>query len=282
MRGYPRGFTLVELVIVIVITALLAVVIGPLIGRGYSSVVRSGERAFWVQQAEYALFHLRQDLSQSVPNSVRIPSASNDAQAVEFLGFSQTEVASRLRYSESSQSGFNPMQTGGDDAFDVFADLSGLQLPVSISIAGNNATRILNDWQSHDAPGGVATVIHATVNPASAVTTLTLANSTHNFPNHSASFHAYLSDGPVAYQCADGFLWRHSGYTDVTNSDLTRRLSADKKVISARVIDAVQSCQFSWQAGTDTQPPSLRVQLSIGNAQEQIPLIDTLILADVQ
>lgn len=294
MLTSSRGFTLIELVIVIVITGILAVVVGPLIGRGYSSVFQSSERASWVQQAEYAFFHLRQDLSQSVPNSVRTPINNSDTQAVEFLGFSQTGATPRLRYRQQALSGFDQLTTGGDNAFDVFADLGNLQLPARVSIAGGSAAQVLGDWQANASSGSLAVISSYNVhsdNPADfncdcgacadcPVTTLNLNNAAHTFTDHSPFYRAYLSDGPVAYQCSGGFLWRHSGYSSVSNSDLSDRLSlAGNAVTSARVIDSVQSCRFDWQPGTVMQPPSLTVTLSIGNARENIRLIDTIILA---
>ncbi|PTY38641.1 hypothetical protein BGP77_10685 [Saccharospirillum sp. MSK14-1] len=274
MMRLSRGFTLVELIIVIVITGILAVVVGPLIGRGYSSVVQSSNRAFWVQQAEYAFFHLRQDLSQSVPNSVRIPTTASNAPAVEFLGFSQSGIAPRLRYQNLPAA----VPSGTPKTLDVLTDLTGLTLPISISIAGNNASQIMSNWQSGNSAGGVAAVNNLTVTGTPPVTTLTLVNSAHTFPAQSPFRRAYLTDGPVAYQCSGGYLLRHSSYTDVTsNNTLSVRLGSDPT--SARVIDAVQGCQFSWQPGTTFQPPSLTVQLTVGNASESIQLIDTIVLA---
>ncbi|WP_108126234.1 type II secretion system protein [Saccharospirillum mangrovi] len=283
MRAHNGGFTLIELVIVIVLTGILAVVVGPLIGRGYSAVSQSSDRAFWVQQAEFAFFHLRQDLATSVPNSLRTPINGSDDQAVEFLGFSQTQSAAALRYRQHPFSGYDFLQISGDSAFDVFDTVS-LTSPVYVSIGGINAEQILGDWRSSTQPGSSAQIASTTARTSCdcgdcslcPVTTLTLAAS-HQFRNGSPYFRAYLTDGPVAYQCADGHLLRHSGYSNLNNTDLNNRLAGESPV-TARVIDSVQSCAFDWHPGTIGQPPSLTVRLSVGNAREQVQLTDTIVL----
>lgn len=72
--GVPRhaGVTLIELIVVIVITGLIAAVLGVIVVRpieGYEAQVR---RAALVDAAEMALTRTARDIRQALPNSVRI------------------------------------------------------------------------------------------------------------------------------------------------------------------------------------------------------------------
>lgn len=286
MPRRSAGFTLIELIIVIVIVGILSVVVAPLMGRGYSGIAQSNQRAFWVQQAEYAVFHLRQDLQRSVPNSVRTPINSTDVQAVEFLGFSQHSAAPMVRYRHQPASGFDALQISGDSSFDVFGALA-LSQPTSISIGGNSSAELLNDWQSSSQTSSLAPIDAVTTRSSCdcgdcalcPVSQLTLANAPRVFRSPSPFYRAYLTDGPVAYQCRDGHLLRHSGYSQTSNTDLSARLALAPNPVSARVIDSVLSCRFDWHPGTTGQPPSLTVQLSVGSGSEQIRLVDTIVLS---
>lgn len=275
------GYTLIELIMVIVIISILAVVITPLIGNRFASVDQSTERARWVQQAEYAFFHIRQDLSMSAPNSVQTsePLSAGD-QVVEFLA-STSEQDYAARYRTAASDG-DALVISADVSFDIFGSFT--SLPDYLIIGAEDVSTLWSDWESLRAGGNSGTVaqINSSTsatdsNTGSAVTNI--AFTSHTFPLNSPYFRTYFADGPVAYQCdaSNGFLYRVSGYQDLSaDAFLTRTAAAEFN----RVISDLVACEFSVREGSTYTPPTLRVDLTLGSGDEQIRLIDTIILAN--
>lgn len=279
-----RGFTLTELVIVIVLIGIISAVIVPLIGNKFGAVAQSSQRAFWVQQAEYAFTHMRQDLSVSVPNSVFTgePSGGDD-QVVEFLATSTESELYAARYRNRQLAGFDRLQPNNDNSFDIFTSVA--NTPAYVAIAIPDATTARTDWESARAggtSGHIAQVQSITVGSgenSSPITTVTLA-ANHDFGGHSPYYRAYFFDGPVAYECdtSAGELYRVSGYDSLaTGTVYTTRAAAATR---DRVISNLLSCNFELTPGTVYSPPILRVTLEIGQGGESIQLIDSLQLSN--
>ena len=289
------GFTLVELIIVIVVTGILVAVVGPLIGGKYQSVSDSQQRAQWVQQAEFALFHIRQDAKRAVPNSVRTREAdtSGDDQVVEFLTLGVTERQPVLRYRDRNHPNYNRLRLNNEDAFDVFGPLN-LELDnLAVSVGATNVSDLYDDWNNRNTStsGFVARVQNVEArtdggtgcdqgdcsqNPVTVIT-LNTGNGNHSFPNHSPYYRVYFTDGPVGYQCdGSGQLLRHSGYNDLSNASISSRQDAGST--SSRVLDDVVGCAFQWQPGSAYRPPTLTVRLTLGEGGESVQLVDTIVL----
>src|SRR5699024_3808677 len=77
-----RGLTLIEAIIVMVITGIIAAVVAVFIRAPVQGYVDSVQRAELSDVADTALRRMTRDLRRALPNSVRI---STDGQAVEFL-----------------------------------------------------------------------------------------------------------------------------------------------------------------------------------------------------
>lgn len=280
------GFTLVELIMVIVVTGILAAVVGPMIGGKYQAVSDSQQRAEWVQQAEFALFHIRQDLHRSVPNSVRIRESD---QVMEFLALGSGQQQPAHRYRNKNNPGFDRLKPNKDDAFDVFGVLS-LDLPAGayVSIAGSDADTIFSDWNSEQGGGengSIARIADLTARTTCdcgdcgqcPVTLVEFENNDHRFPDDSPHLRAYFTDGPVGYQCAGGRLNRHSGYTDLASTNIDTRTGS---ATTSRVVDDLVSCRFDWQPGFPYRPPAVTVSLSIGDGGETVRLVDSIVLGN--
>lgn len=283
-----HGFTLVELIIVIVITGILAAVVGPLIGNRYQAVTDARDRAEWTQQAEFALFHIRQDLQRSVPNSIRTREPTGGAdQVMELLtmGLDQRQPVYRYR-DRPYQPDYEHLQPNNDDDFDVFGVLD-LNLPVYVSIAGANASQIYSDWNNEQGggnQGSIAEIDSYSVRSSCdcgdcgqcPVTQIDLGNN-HRFPDDSPHLRSYFTDGPVGYECADNRLVRHSGYTNLSDTDIGTRTGS---ATTSRVVDNVVDCSFSWQPGFTYRPARLNVSLAIGEGNESVRLVDSIVLGN--
>jgi MSHA biogenesis protein MshO len=280
-RNY--GFTLTELVIVIVLIGIISAVIVPLIGNKFSAVNQSTERASWVQQAEYAMFHIQQDLAVSVPNSIYV---SELDQVIEFLGIDSQSSVYAARYRDKQLLGFDRLQPNNDSSFDVFGNFPNLATTANfVSIGTSDSSLMRTDWQTNmGSNSGTLARIDSAINTTGGsedggpLTTVTLT-ANHNFGGHSPYYRAYFFSGPVGYECdtVDGFLYRVSSYTDLSLLSFSNRTDTAQK---DRVIDNVRSCSFELTDGSVYSPPTLRVTLGIGSATENITLISTLLLSN--
>jgi len=291
------GFTLTELIIVIVLIGIISASIGPLIGNKFSAVAQSTERAKWVQQAEFAMFHIRQDLAHSVPNSIcnTAVSCNTPDQTIEFLGINFVNSDQAARYRDKQRNGFdrlNPNNNGcqnkdfdgnGSDDYNSCFDLFGffINLPANLSVNLQNPSEIRSATPSSTTTAILDSVTSFTNPPANTTPITKVAISdTHNFSGHSPYFRTYFYDGPIAYECDVGnsALYRVSSYNSLVSATpfATRTAAANRD----RVITDLISCEFELIAGTVYLPPSLRVSVEIGEGNESIQLIDTILLSN--
>ena len=124
MRRHPtsqRGFTLVEMIVVIVITGIIGGIVAMFIRAPVQGYVDSARRADMSDVADTALRRIARDLHTAVPNSVRMNAA--DPTYVEFL---PTRDGGRYRVDPGTGALCNgvPGNTNGD-ALD-FDQLDGL------------------------------------------------------------------------------------------------------------------------------------------------------------
>jgi MSHA biogenesis protein MshO len=70
---FARGFTMIELIIVVVIGAVIAVTVGLVVRPAANAYLDSRVRADLSDQADSALRRMLRDIRQSVPNSIRMP-----------------------------------------------------------------------------------------------------------------------------------------------------------------------------------------------------------------
>ena len=120
-----HGVSLIELIIVIAISGILASTVAILILRpiqGYDTLTR---RADMVDRAENALRRTQRDIRAALPNSVRIPGGTG--QAIEMLntinGARYRDKPGQIGVNDHSGSQFQLTFTGQDtDGFNIVGD----------------------------------------------------------------------------------------------------------------------------------------------------------------
>lgn len=154
-----RGFTLVELVIVIVIMGVIAAAVASIFKPAVDNYFDSRRRAILSDMADTAVRRIGREVRRAVPNSVRIP---ND-QCFEFVpgmagGLYRRDV-------DIVNANSDPLDTTGPDAsFDVLSPPSTAPASGDFIVIGNQNTGdvysgttrgTVSAWQSPPNPGGV-------------------------------------------------------------------------------------------------------------------------------
>lgn len=214
------GFTLVEAIVAIVITGIIAVMVAVFIRSPVDSYVAAERRAGLTDIADTAVRRIARDLRLALPNSVRL-SADNSGQCLEFI---PTKIGARYRAEVDAANGNgNPLDfTAIDDGFDMLWPNS--SLPSDERVSARDIVVVYNDGSaSGNAYTGVNAIQVAgvaepggTANTTSITFVGTGAAAPFNrklLPSESPKSRFQVIPGQthvVAYRCNGGVLTRHT------------------------------------------------------------------------
>ncbi len=253
--------------------------------NGYAAVSR---RAELVALGDLATRRMIRDLSAALPNSVRISAAGD---ALEFL-----LVSTGGRYRAAG--GINPgvggggdvdhtsetdrLSFGGDTHFNLLGRLPdspftyGSPLPRGTRIAiYPTSADLWNEAARDENPAVISpSTTRITVVDDTDEDQLQLSAS-HTFRLESPSARVYLVETPVSYLCeaASGSLWRIDGYPVALAQPTNRATSPLAAGRIARSADRVETCRFSYRAGTASRAGLVTIEIALAARGERIRLL---------
>ncbi len=229
------GVTLVELIVVIAITSIIAAVVAVFIRRPVEGYADAARRAALTDEADTALRRMSRDLRRALPNSVRVDGTGKFVEFIEVTG------GGRYRAEKGSDPADDPLDFSiADGSFDVLGPLP----PV---VAGNEVVvynlystgSVSNAYAGDNRAEFVSTGLPSKINIAATL-----------FPEPSPAKRFHVVTGPVTYGCVGGQLRRYSGYA-YNAAQVAPPVGGSSAVLAGNV--DVGECQFVYTAGALTE-----------------------------
>lgn len=256
------GFTLIEFIIVIVISGIVASMTASIITLPINAYVDSARRATLTNSAESALQRMQRDIQAALPNSIRV---SADGQSLELI-----HIVDGGRYRSklaNDASGDILDFTMADTSFDVLGSLLNI---TNITMGSDSIVIYPLASTGNNAYAGDNTAV---------ISNSTTANhivfSSFQFPLKSPQRRFFVIDGPISYHCdttlllpENKVLIRYQGYT-IQASQPTPPSSGG--AIQSNYISA---CNFTYNSGSSSRSGLVSLNLTLtDDAGESIRLV---------
>ncbi len=259
MIKLQRGFTLIELIIVIVVGSILAVMTTSILTLPVNAYIDNVRRATLTDAAEMALRRMQRDIRRALPNSIRI---TNSGKTIELLHINE---GGRYRAKKNSTcvpstntSPCNPLKfTSADISFDIIGTLN--DVPTGKLVVYNLGVSPANAYADENV---------ASIDTANSTVTSIAISPAKKFPLESPEQRFFMVDTPVTYSCdlINKQLIRYDGYTIVSGTPTLGTGAIQTQYISA--------CDFSYDAGSSVRAGLVTISLALtDDANESITLI---------
>jgi MSHA biogenesis protein MshO len=259
-RSAARGFTLVEMVIVIAITGVLGAAVAVFIRRpveGYMDAVRRGELS---DIADTALRRITRDVRTALPNSIRTTTAGN----VRYLEYLQTSGGGRYRAEPDSSGAGNILSfIASDTSFDVIGPMPTLAAGNSIVIYNLSPTGTTSNAYSGDNRGAYS---------SNTATTITLSPAK-LFPFQSPGKRFQVVEYAVTYACdplpsGAGVLRRYWNY-GIVDPQPTPPSGGSNTLLAKNISD----CSFTYATSSaSARTGILQIYLQVEQSGEKVRL----------
>lgn len=258
-RSKQRGVTLIELIIVITITAIIAVGVAVFIGRPVEGYVDAARRAELTDIADTALRRMTRDLRTALPNSIRI-AESPPASGVLYLEFLQTSGGGRYRAEPDSGGAGDILDFAAPDAaFDIIGAMPAFAGGESIVVYNLSASGALANAYSGDNRAAYA---------GNAGGTITLS-APKQFPFPSPGRRFQVVQYAVTYSCnpATGELRRYWNY-GIAAAQATPPATPNTALLAGNVT----ACSLFYAAGAGAGARTGAVTLSLRVERDGEPI----------
>lgn len=265
-----RGFTLMEAVIVIVLTGIVAVMVTTFMRAPITAYVDQSRRAELTDAADGALRRIARELRTALPNSVRVDPTG------AYLEYLPVRSAGRYRVAPTATGTpvTDPLDFGNasDNSFDVLG-------PAVTALAGDQLVVHNLGLPGADAYEGSNRRPLTTF--GNALANLGFDAGAGPFPYASPSSRFQVIGSPVSFGCAPGAggtgsLRRYAGYAiqaGQPNAPGAAPLSGLTGANNALVTPSVSSCSFAYAPGASVRNAVVTLRLTLTSGGESITLL---------